>query len=60
MSTYDSFRHFADSWMLLAMFLFFIGMIIRTYLPRFREWHKDAAESIFRHENAPAPDREEA
>ena len=56
MSTYDQLRHFADSWMLLAMVLFFAGVCIRAVLPRQREAHAEAAGAVFRNE-APADAR---
>ena len=34
MDTYAVLREFAGSWMLLAMFLFFIGVVIRAFLPK--------------------------
>ena len=61
METYTFLRGFADSWMLLALFLFFAYVVVRVFLPRYREVHRDAADSIFRHDDdAPAPDRKEA
>lgn len=30
---YDNMRQFADSWGLLALFLFFIGVVIRVFWP---------------------------
>lgn len=60
MSKYDGMRLFADSWMLVAMFLFFLYVVVRAFLPRLRDSQKDAADSIFRNENRPAPEREEA
>ncbi|ETX15819.1 cytochrome oxidase [Roseivivax halodurans JCM 10272] len=64
MSTYDQLRHFADSWMLIAMFLFFAGVCIRAYLPRMREAHAEAASVVFRNEEpvdaaSPAADHPE-
>ena len=58
--TYSLMREFADSWMLLALVLFFLGTILFAWRPGSRALHRDAARSIFRHERrpAPAPDRE--
>ncbi|ETX28696.1 CcoQ/FixQ family Cbb3-type cytochrome c oxidase assembly chaperone [Roseivivax isoporae] len=50
MDTYSVLRHFADSWMLLAMLLFFIGVCIRAFLPRMRAAHAEAASVIFRND----------
>ena len=56
METYSLLRQFADSWMLLALMLFFIGVVIWVFLPSRREVHDDAAQVIFRNERAPARD----
>lgn len=56
METYSLLRQFADSWMLLALMLFFIGVIVWVFLPSRREIHDDAANMIFRNERAPARD----
>jgi cytochrome c oxidase cbb3-type subunit 4 len=54
METYSVLRHFADSWMLLGLFLFFIGVIVWVFRPSRRAIHDDAAMMIFRNESAPA------
>ncbi|HKL69522.1 cbb3-type cytochrome c oxidase subunit 3 [Salibaculum sp.] len=54
METYSLLRHFADSWMLLALFIFFIGTWFWAFRPGSRPVHDDAANSIFRNEDAPA------
>ena len=56
METYSLLRHFADSWMLLALFIFFIGTWFWAFRPGSRRVHEDAANSIFRNEDAPAED----
>ena len=33
METYTAMRHFADSWGLLAMTLFFVGVVLFTFRP---------------------------
>lgn len=48
MSDYNSLRHFADSWGLLAMALFFVGLVVWTLRPAARRQHHDAATMIFR------------
>lgn len=53
MDTYSILRHFADSWMLLFMFLFFSCVILRVLI-RKASHYKDPAEMIFRHEDRPA------
>lgn len=55
METYSTLRHFADSWMLLFMVLFFLGVIAWIYRPGSRVQQQDAASSIFRHEDRPIP-----
>lgn len=55
METYSWLRTFADSWMLLALTLFFVGVVLWVFRPAARDLQKDAAASIFRNENKPAP-----
>ena len=33
MTTYETMRHFADSWGMLAMLIFFSGVILMLFLP---------------------------
>ncbi|NIZ11597.1 cbb3-type cytochrome c oxidase subunit 3 [Pseudooceanicola sp. HF7] len=54
MDTYSIFRQFADSWMLLALFLFFLGVIFWVFRPGSRKIHEDTAGIPFRHEKSPA------
>ncbi len=56
METYSLLRQFADSWMLLALVLFFLGVIFWAFRPGSRAAHNDAANSIFRNEKRPARD----
>ncbi len=56
METYTALRHFADSWMLLALVLFFLGVIVWVYRPSRRVIHDEAANSIFRNERKPVRD----
>lgn len=46
---------FADSWALLALFVFFIGVWVWAYRPGSRPVHDDMAKSIFRNDLKPAP-----
>ena len=55
METYTLLRAFADSWMVLALTLFFVGMVLWVFRPAARSLQKDAAASIFRNEKKPAP-----
>ena len=56
MDTYNTLRQFADSWMLLALTLVFIGVIFWAFRPGGRRSHDEAASSIFRNERKPAQD----
>jgi cytochrome c oxidase cbb3-type subunit 4 len=58
METYTLLRAFADSWMVLALTLFFVGMVLWVFRPAARKLQKDAATSIFRHDKKPAPPTE--
>jgi len=55
--TYTITRAFADSWFLLAMFLFFIGAVLWALRPGSRAAHADTADIPFRNEDKPADDR---
>ena len=43
METYTAMRHFADSWGLLGMTLFFIGAVIFAFRPGSRKHAEEAA-----------------
>ncbi|MDZ4362479.1 cbb3-type cytochrome c oxidase subunit 3 [Brevundimonas sp.] len=51
---YSLLREFADSWVLLALFLFFVGVVIWAFRPGSRAVHQDVAGIPFRHETRPA------
>ena len=51
METYTVLRAFADSWMLLAMTLFFVGMILWTLRPGSRDKHRDLANIPLRNDS---------
>lgn len=53
---YHILREIADSWVLLLMFLFFIGTIIWAFRPGSSKTYKDTSDIPFRHEDKPAPD----
>lgn len=55
MDTYSILREIADSWVLLAMFLFFIGVAVWAFLPSQAAAREDASQIPFRNE---APARE--
>ena len=58
METYSILREFADSWMLLVLFLVFIGVLFWVIRPGSRKIHRDTAEIPFRHEDKPAPEED--
>ncbi|MFQ6546345.1 cbb3-type cytochrome c oxidase subunit 3 [Aestuariibius sp. 2305UL40-4] len=53
MDTYSILREFADSWALLVLFVFFIGVWFWAFRPKSRDLHDEIANSIFRNETAP-------
>lgn len=54
METYTLLRGFADSWYLLFMTLFFVGVIAWAWRPGARKGQDDAAAMIFRNDDRPA------
>lgn len=50
MDTYSLLREFADSWMLLAMTIFFVGMVIYTLRPGSKPVHDDIANIPLRND----------
>ncbi|MCA0203758.1 MAG: cbb3-type cytochrome c oxidase subunit 3 [Proteobacteria bacterium] len=54
METYTLLRSFADSWYLLFMTLFFVGIIAWAWRPGSRRAQDEAASSIFRNDDRPA------
>lgn len=57
METYSFLREFADSWMLLFLFGFFVVMIIWVFRPGSSKKYRDTANIPFRHSDAPAPEQ---
>lgn len=53
METYNFLRQLADSWVLLAMTLFFISMILWTLRPGSKAVHEDISRIPLRNEDAP-------
>ncbi|EKE70816.1 CcoQ/FixQ family Cbb3-type cytochrome c oxidase assembly chaperone [Celeribacter baekdonensis] len=51
---YHILREFADSWVLLAMFVFFVAVIVWVFRPGSRKDYQDVSTSIFRNEDTPA------
>lgn len=56
MDTYSLMREIADSWVLLAMFVFFILVVVWAFRPGSNKVHRDTANIPFRHEDKPAGD----
>lgn len=56
METYTALRAFADSWHLLFMFLFFIGMVLFVFRPGSSKVHDETANMIFRNDDRPDHD----
>ncbi|MCZ0812562.1 MAG: cbb3-type cytochrome c oxidase subunit 3 [Pseudomonadota bacterium] len=54
METYTFLRAFADSWMLLFLFVFFIGVVIWVLRPGSTETYEEPSSIPFRHEDKPA------
>ena len=50
METYTFLRELADSWVLLAMTLFFLGAVLWTFRPSARDVHRDTASIPLRNE----------
>lgn len=50
METYSILRQFADSWGLLAMVIFFVGVVFYTFRPGSKKVHDDSAQIPFRNE----------
>ncbi|MBE0452875.1 CcoQ/FixQ family Cbb3-type cytochrome c oxidase assembly chaperone [Roseovarius autotrophicus] len=56
METYSLLREFADSWMLLVLFVFFVGVVIFVFRPGASKAYENPANIPFRHEDKPAPE----
>ena len=50
METYTILRQFADSWALLVMFLFFVGLVIWTWRPGSRAKYDEIANIPLRND----------
>ncbi|WP_370402306.1 cbb3-type cytochrome c oxidase subunit 3 [Sulfitobacter sp. JB4-11] len=60
METYSLLREIADSWVLLAMFIFFIVVVIWAFLPSERKAREDASMIPFRNEKTPAKSKDKS
>ncbi|MEM9139667.1 MAG: cbb3-type cytochrome c oxidase subunit 3 [Pseudomonadota bacterium] len=59
METYTWLREFADSWFLIAMTAFFVGMILWTLRPGSRAKHADLADIPLRNDERPLEEVQE-
>ena len=48
MDMYTILRQFGDTWGLLAMFLIFLWVVLRVFLPKQRAAHKSASGIVMR------------
>ena len=58
MDTYSLLREFADSWMLLFLFAFFIGVAVWAFWPSLSADRDDAANIPFRNEGGTDSEKE--
>ncbi len=56
MDTYETLRQFADTWVLLAMFLFFLGVVLWVLRPGSSEAYEDVATIPLRNDDGPLED----
>ncbi len=56
MEIYSLLREFADSWMLLFLFAFFIGVVIWVFRPGSTRIYRETASIPFRHDDKPVTD----
>lgn len=56
METYSLLREFADSWMLLFLFVFFVCVVFWVIRPGSTKEYDDTADIPFRHDDKPATD----
>ncbi|HHS94237.1 MAG TPA: cbb3-type cytochrome c oxidase subunit 3 [Rhodobacterales bacterium] len=52
--TYSFLRAFADSWVMLGMLAFFLGVVFWAFRPGSTKVYADTANIPFRHEDKPA------
>ncbi|WP_424985519.1 cbb3-type cytochrome oxidase subunit 3 [Microbulbifer sp. S227A] len=58
MELYTLLRQIADSWMLLFLFVFFVGIVLWVFRPGSTKTYEDTSNIPFRHENKPATSEE--
>ena len=59
MELYSLLREFADSWMLLFLFTFFVVVVAWVFRPSSRQDYAETSGIPFRYEDAPAGDARE-
>ena len=58
MEIYTLLRQFADSWMLLFLFITFMGVVFWAFRPGSTKIYQDTASIPFRHDDKPAQSEE--
>lgn len=58
METYSFLREFADSWMLLFLFSFFVGIVVWVFRPGSKRTYSETADIPFRYDDKPCLDEE--
>ena len=53
---YHIFREIADSWVLLALFGFFVGAVLWAFRPGSRRLHRETSMIPFQYDDGPASD----
>jgi cytochrome c oxidase cbb3-type subunit 4 len=53
METYSFLRELADSWVLLALTVFFVAVVVWVFRPGAKAAHNEAASVIFRNDKKP-------
>jgi len=57
-SFYETLRHFADSWGLLALALFFLAILIWVFRPGSKKTYENQADIPFKYDRDEEKDRE--
>lgn len=57
MDTYSFLRELADSWILLAMCVFYVAAIVWVFRPGSRELYEDISDIPFRNDTLPSDAR---
>jgi cytochrome c oxidase cbb3-type subunit 4 len=57
-SFYETLRHFADSWGLLALALFFVAILVWVFRPGSKKTYENQADIPFKYDRDEEKDRE--